>query len=142
MALRTSRAPHRARLVHEHTSPQVTGGPPCARRHSPHSPWRPCPQEPPELEEGQEPPPPPPIEWQLGTSLPSDAGELLLRGFALPAEVPLGPATLTIREATEEIEPIAFPRIAPVELQVTIEPPPPADGEEPPPEDPKKGKKK
>eukprot|EP00966_Prymnesium_polylepis_P094180 2179836-Prymnesium_polylepis.1 len=66
---------------------------------------------------------------------------LLLRGFLVPAEVPVGPATLTISEATAEVAPIELPRVPPVELQVTIEPPPPADGDEPPPEEPKKGKK-
>jgi len=100
------------------------------------------PSEPPPVEEGEEPPPPPPTEWELGTSVPSSSGELLLRGVLVPAQVPVGPATLTIREATAEMEPIAFPRFEPIELQVTIEPPPPPDGEEPPPEDPKKKKGK
>mmetsp|Transcript_11439 Transcript_11439/g.30301 ORF Transcript_11439/g.30301 Transcript_11439/m.30301 type:complete len:160 (+) Transcript_11439:2003-2482(+) len=99
------------------------------------------PTEPPPVEEGEEQPPPPPTVWDLGTSLASSRGSLLLRGFLVPAEVPVGPATLTISEATAEVAPIELPRVPPVELQVTIEPPPPADGDEPPPEEPKKGKK-
>ena len=66
---------------------------------------------------------------------------MLLRGFLVPPEVPVGAATLTISEATAEVAPIELPRMAPVELQLIVEPPPPAEGEEPPPEEPKKGKK-
>ena len=88
-------------------------------------------------------PPPPASEWDLGTILTVD-GRWLARGLVVPDDVPTGPATLHVSEATPPVSLFTLPALAPLELSVSLlekPPPPPEDGEEPPPPPAAKGKK-
>ena len=96
--------------------------------------------------EGAEPPPEPPEpyarppepknEWVLGTLL-SKHGRLLVRGLAVPPDVPTGPATLLARETTPPLALFDLPHVEEVRIPVTLlaegddaipEPPPPTKG--------------
>ena len=98
----------------------------------------PAPEEPPPLEIPV-PPPPPESEWALGSIL-TKHGRVLVRGLAVPLDVPTGPATLLVRESTPPLALFELPHVAEVSIPINLI----ADGEEepePPPADPK-GKKK
>ena len=75
-------------------------------------------------------------EWDLGTVL-TKHGRLLVRGLTVPLDVPTGPATLMVAEATPPLALFDLPHVAPVSIPVTLlaegddavpEPPPPTKG--------------
>jgi len=85
-------------------------------------------------------PPPPTTEWVLGDA-PSVSGRLLLRGLAVPQDVPTGPAELILRETTRQPSLFALPPMAEVLVPVNLVAMPDPEAEEPePPPPPKKGK--
>lgn len=82
---------------------------------------------------------PPTNEWDLGTVL-TKHGRLLVRGLTVPMDVPTGPATLIVAEATPPLALFDLPHIEPISIPVSLLAEG-AEAEPPPPPDPK-GKKK
>ena len=62
-------------------------------------------------------------EWVLG-SVATQGGKGVLRGLLVPTDVPAGDATLVLAEVTDDVQPVALPRLGPIELPLVISAPP------------------